>query len=1401
MSILSQLKDGKDGEDEKIISGFPINDNVYSIDDYNKTEIVNILGDDDYNISFKLKDNKCLCINEDNKLRINSCNANTNSSDIKDRCKFKVKSENPDNNYNDKNESIKGKDGKGISINLTYNNEYSDRYGNTILDLTQYNSSNYNIIMKISAPGIKCYYNNKLLTTISENVATLNDIYRNNSTCTHIDLYCHMFIEKDDGDYYLKHNNNNILFEKTPPPTKWILRFINTPSRSRFNKCHIIDYSTNKYLLKTSNNTLQLTNIEKNATLFNFRVKKDIDNYKFLFINDKTDPNNNLISLRSYNNVNEDTNKLYNLKFKLNVEKNGNYEKKQINIDDTILMDENNNLTISNLDLLDVDKLSKKIDDVEYDITTKYNNNYSFLIDYPTFRNNLDELKTVARYYRNLIRNIYTIENYLKEGLFINEPEKNIDRLFTSKEYFTKIHNTCIQLEQNYDFFLLKTDDTSKNNNTFLECLNNAIIDEDKINFLIGKDNFNTTGLLDFLVFFKDKNSMYYRDLLNVYLLNFKIKDVNNLPNYFKNNKRHQDLQLLIDNDNKKYLERNKINLDNFNIFFEKFTTYQTNNFGFLNDDYDYYITTVRFINNSFRNKVTIHSYNNITNLYDNFDSIKIKIDKINEIKFSYSITEEGINNLNDFYTSVYTELDKFGIQFITSVLNTSNDAADATLYIRMNEIFNSKGEPTLEQDNLARFDYFIKLYRDITKYFKNNIINKKRNDLIKNLSFENYTNINSPSSFELEDGIFRIYYLKIFNDFIYDIYVKNRLAISYINASMTSETIAFPTTLGPTTVFESFKNREGFEPPTPRNYLKHKNTLKELLDENKMLFYTVINGVQIQEDNIEDYVSNTFMDTPKLISETTWDGDYSKASTYKCEVDGNNYQFSIDYSYNCLDEQYNDKNVQLKYDEFGLANCTSSSIGGNPTDVCSFNYSCKLIIQSDKVYLKISDNNGNQKGNLIELILLNDYNITENELVNFDDCVTIPDEQSFKNSNVINTNILPDYDQEGKPSNDEINSLYSIDDIIDTSINSITKLEILYDNKNRKYLTTDDNNICLVIRDGKFKLIYVTKKKKQINGNSSRLSGESEHSSQIIDNVNYGDIDTNEFYLYNNPNYTTDDSKLFTNNISKFGYVDIKGQFHKLEDGSIDKISTSYDISHTTYCLDENYVNPGYTNCDYEETCLGKFSIDNGCANGGALTCYMIDDIKNLYISHTGDCVADPDIGNSDSGKFEQKRYSIKRDSSDKNINSHITNSEKTHTITNTKYLELMNNYLSSENFDTSSFLNNISNSVIDKYKSLRDENERILNDLIVSYNELSEKELNIINKSTEMKEDLQKNILENYKKNIDNIDKTNKYINLEEGRENQYRNLKRESDYKLAFMGILSITSVIMLLHYTKK
>ena len=260
--------------------------------------------------------------------------------------------------------------------------------------------------MKIVSPGIECYENAKV-RNIQENVATLNDIYRNNQNSDFIHLYCYISIKKDNVKNYLKINNtrdtHNILFEQMNEPTEWVLRFIKTDSR--FNKCYIIEKDSKKYLSITNNNALELTNNENNATLFNFRVKNDIDNNKFLFINDNEDTNNNLISLRSYNNDNEDTNRLYNLKFNLNVEKNGKSGKKQINIQDTILVNENGTLKkIEPYILLDSEKLSDLIKEVENDILSKYNNNYKFLVDYATFRNNLDQLKTVARYCRNIRR-------------------------------------------------------------------------------------------------------------------------------------------------------------------------------------------------------------------------------------------------------------------------------------------------------------------------------------------------------------------------------------------------------------------------------------------------------------------------------------------------------------------------------------------------------------------------------------------------------------------------------------------------------------------------------------------------------------------------------------------------------------------------------------------------------------------------------------------------------------------------------------------------------------------------------------------------------------------------------------------------------------------------------------
>tara|TARA_Y100000768_G_C23991051_1_gene693083 strand:+ start:4249 stop:8457 length:4209 start_codon:yes stop_codon:yes gene_type:complete len=1402
MSILSQLNN----EEEKIIGGYPMNGNISSIDKYNYNDTVNILEDTDYNVSFELNNkknikNKCLCINNNNnKLSIDNCGT--------DNCKFKIKSEIDGDNYNDTNESIRGESNEGIVINLTYNNESSDKRGNNMLNLTNYSSStDDDIILELVNPGIKCYdENNQLKKDYSKGLtdATLNDVYRNNSTCKHIYLYCYLSIIKDDGiKYYLKKKNNDILIEKKGK-SKWILKFINT--KSKFNKCYILFYSegsegNEKYLSKTHHNSLQLTSHENKATLFNFRVKKDIDNYKFLFVNHESDTNNNLISLRSYNNENDDTHKLYNLKFNLNVEKNGKSEKKQIKIEDTILIDEKGKFDITNEELLDSTLLSKKLEDVEIDIVSRYNNNYEFLVDYATFRNNLDELKTVARYYRNLLININNIEKKLLLPFTINI-NQFIKGQSANVRVITNLYKTCIELKKNYENFK-SNKYTPKNNNTFLKSLSIAIIDENKIDFLLGNNEFNDIGLLQFVTFFIDKDPItYYKKLLYVYLLNFESADIDNLGKEFKilgeefkNNQIYLNLELYINNKN--FLGTNIKQLNSFNTYFQDFE-YKTKNFDFLKDNniYDYCIHHINNINNLINN-VTVYSYKNITTLYDNFDSIKSKINKINDINFAFSIG--GINDLRVFYNEVYKNLDKFGIEFIGSALSDDN-----VLYTIMNDIFNSQGEPVQSGDyiNIKRVEYFVKLYSNINRYKKNDIINTKRKNLIKNLSFKDYTNID-----ELKNGIFRIYYFKVLNKFLNDIYTNNKDAISHLSASIQDETISYSIdSAGPASILQkdSFKNREGFEIPNPKNFLKENNTLKNILNKNKMIYYTNIDGNRIQVDDIEDYTNLAFINNQKLINSTTWSGDYSNDSTYQCAVDNSEHKFLVNYKYKCLDntkDTLSSQPVSLNYNSFELGDCTKSD-----KDLCSFKYNCKLIIENDKVFLKLFDEGGGDVVNLdkLELISLEHNKITKNDLENFNDCLNLSQITSFKNDNVINTTISSDYDDD--ETSDEINSLCSVNDIINTSINSIDKLRLLYD-KNIKssskhlYLTTDSNDMCLIIRNGKFKLIYVTKKKKEIkNDGLRRISGEQEYSSQIIDNVNYGDTGSNEFYLYKNPNYTSNDNEKIANNISKFGYVDIKGKFHKLEDDLIDKNSTFYDISDTRYCLDEKYVNPGYAHCDDQESCLGRLSIDNNCGSGTGGKCYMIDDIKNLYISHTGECVTD-NTGEAKSGKFEQKRYSIKRDSSDINSYSHITNSEKTHTITNTKYLELMNNYLSSDNFDTSSFLNNISNSVKVKYDTLRKENNNILKNLIESYNELSEEEMNIINKSTEMKEDLQKNILENYKKNIVNIDKVNKYINLEEGRENQYRNLKRESDYKLAVMGILSITSVIMLLHYTKK
>mgnify|MGYP006112104561 FL=1 len=229
MSILSQLKNNE----EKIISGYPMNGNISSMDKYNYNDSVNILGDTDYKVSFEQKssgsDKKCLCINEENKLIIETCTEN---------CKFKIKSEIPDNNYNDTNKSIRGEYEKGIIVNLTYNHEDSDKYGNNMLDLTNLGSLEDDIIMEITNPGIHCYDYENLKKKITIDDANLNDIYRNNLNYDSIELHCYISIKIGEVKHSLFFNQNkDILFKKMNNPTSFVLRFEKTDSR--FNKCYI----------------------------------------------------------------------------------------------------------------------------------------------------------------------------------------------------------------------------------------------------------------------------------------------------------------------------------------------------------------------------------------------------------------------------------------------------------------------------------------------------------------------------------------------------------------------------------------------------------------------------------------------------------------------------------------------------------------------------------------------------------------------------------------------------------------------------------------------------------------------------------------------------------------------------------------------------------------------------------------------------------------------------------------------------------------------------------------------------------------------------------------------------------------------------------------------------------
>lgn len=701
------------------------------------------------------------------------------------------------------------------------------------------------------------------------------------------------------------------------------------------------------------------------------------------------------------------------------------------------------------------------------------------------------------------------------------------------------------------------------------------------------------------------------------------------------------------------------------------------------------------------------------------------------------NIEFNSIDNLNSSYVN--------GVNTLTTSLTATNDDVDVSL---------NKGQHLLLLNNFLNFcstcSTNINLPRhpvNFPEYYNYQLAN---GDLSPGFSLYLYENL------ILFFNSFKTKYSDVINTMM-----ASALSDADINIVPLSK-------VGELHIQESFISSEGYTgnqiiSPTPKNFIKLKqsqadsnqnnpiindifNTNKFTYDLNSDLFGT------ITASDLQNFSNNAAgLVAPKA------QFDFTKEDKNFIKCKNNN---ALDFLY--VDKSYKHLGNEVK------TSTTASEINGtqlqdsmftnnvnykNNNDVCNFSAISELIMHNNNVKLRYNNT-------YHTLYNLNDLNINNIG----DDLLQISENGNCKNTNTIETKIFENISD----GSDYINSLHSYSG----TENQFTQSFIDNCNNNKKYYLSNSNDkVRLAIINGKLKLIFKIHKIKDLT-NSKKSS-----INQILD-----DNKNEEVYLYKNKKYNNH----IRSNFNKFVYVDSHKKIYNIP--HINKNNNSYKPSTAKYdIIDKTTTEDTIYGCTNDVDCIGYIPTNDATK----VIKINNDNLKDIYISENGKY-------------FFQKKYSI-HDNNDKNIKSlsHISDVEKTQFVNSTDYTnKYKNSVINSDidEFNESSLIYNILKKVKNNYETKREDNDKLLNNLIEKFNKLNENEINIINDTNNNLREM-KGMLSDYKNTINKIEKNKKDINMIKGRYSQFKDLNDQSQIKMALMGIASITGVIFLLQYMKK
>ena len=252
---------------------------------------------------------------------------------------------------------------------------------------------------------------------------------------------------------------------------------------------------------------------------------------------------------------------------------------------------------------------------------------------------------------------------------------------------------------------------------------------------------------------------------------------------------------------------------------------------------------------------------------------------------------------------------------------------------------------------------------------------------------------------------------------------------------------------------------------------------------------------------------------------------------------------------------------------------------------------------------------------------------------------------------------------------------------------------------------------------------------------------------------------------------------------LNKSVYIDSAGVSHNIDSS---KLNTQITATGTDGTDDAVYSE--YDKMCYSGIVTSNANVDNPLAKFGSNVYLEKDELKNVYPSVDGDC-----IGSSDSSELYLKKNQFNSDHG-----ACLTDPEYVNMIDINRYDNISGS--SSQFSEQKCDKKHVFSGSVTKFKKAREEFREKFANMIGLFNELNENELNMLDETQAIIDNLKDNIVEYnelYDKAIQNSEKKT----IIDAQANDTELLVKKSQYNMALVGIGAIGATMLMFNYMKN